>query len=211
MRKVLSLTLLLILFFQFLGFAFAQETVFAVPQQTIPTPQDAEEYSVNDRNPVEINPWVNLSILIIIPIIVSLLLKKYSKQFKVAGWGFMGLGILSIIYPFLMLFAFESGLRRFFWEGVVPVIFVFALTFFPGKIYYNLSKKSNVNKLQIWSACFSLISFFMLIVFIVLGLLSADAEGFVWGLFILGSFLLIPYGIGLILLIIDWIKSRSTT
>ena len=132
------------------------------------------------------------------------------------GLAFMILGILSLIYPFLILFiglyenADRSGiLRHFFWEGVIPVIFVFALTFFPGRIYYSLSKKDSTTKLQNWSAGLSLLSFIALLLFILLGVISGDAEGFIWGLFIFGPFILIPYAIGLLLLLINWIRIRS--
>ena len=138
------------------------------------------------------------------------------KLLSVIGLAFMVLGTLSLIYPFLIIFMglYENTegsriLRRFFWEGVIPVLFIFALTFFPGRIYYSLSKKDSTNRLQNWSAVLSLLSLIALLLFVLLGVISADAEGFIWGLFILGPFMLIPYALGLLLLIINWIKTKS--
>ncbi|MBS3082113.1 hypothetical protein J4416_04250 [Candidatus Pacearchaeota archaeon] len=137
------------------------------------------------------------------------------KILKVVGFGLMTLGILSAIYPFLSLFIslyegfdLSRAFRHFFWEGVLPVVFIFALTFFPGRVYYALSKKDSVNKLQNWSAILSLISLSILTLFILVGIAVRDAEGLIWGILIFGIFMLIPYSIGLLLLIIDWIKGR---
>ena len=80
----------------------------------------------------------------------------------------------------------------------------FVLVFLPGFKYYKLSKEGENTKLENWAVWLMVASILLeVVLFILFGTTSEDAEGVVWGMALFGGFLLIPYGVGILLLIIN--------
>lgn len=135
-----------------------------------------------------------------------------SKVFSVTGGILMVLGILAMLYPLIILFDnnpdWGAKIRHFIWEGIVPMIIVFIFTFFPGKIYHNIPKKGESNGFENWSVILALISLVLLAFLLLSTILTGNLEGLVWTMFIIGPFALIPYAIGLLLLLINLFRKK---
>jgi len=90
-----------------------------------------------------------------------------------------------------------------FTEGLFFGVIFFVLVFLPGFKYYKISEKRMSNNLENWAVWLMASTIILeIMLFILLGA-SSDAEGLAWGMAIFGGFLLIPYAIGILLLIIN--------
>ena len=90
-----------------------------------------------------------------------------------------------------------------FTEGLFFGVIFFVLVFLPGFKYYKISGEGESSRLENWAVWLMTATIILEVaLFILLGVTS-DAEGIGWGMFIFGGFLLVPYGIGILLLIIN--------
>lgn len=135
-----------------------------------------------------------------------------SKVFSITGWTLMILGILVpagmiIMQIFQIIQRNSSYLGDIIIEGFFPSAIIFILVFLPGLKYYKLSKGKS-NSLENWAVGLMLST--LILEVLLLGVLSlgSDSEGIMWGMAIFGGLLLIPYCIGVLLLIINWIADK---
>ena len=76
----------------------------------------------------------------------------------------------------------------------------FVLVFLPGFKYYKISKKGESTNLENWAVWLMVTTILLeVLLFVLLGATS-EAEGVVVGMAIFGGFLLIPHGVGILLL-----------
>ena len=136
------------------------------------------------------------------------------KLFSVIGWILI---IASIITPLTMIaFQLPTFPYDILKEGILPGAIAFVLGFFPGiyliKIGKGINKENKLNKTAL------ILTLPLLIIGILLLITSAIAKyeynpsynDFALFLFLVFAFITsIPYGISLILLIIDYFKQRK--
>ena len=129
------------------------------------------------------------------------------KVFGITGWTLMILGVIvplgAIIIQISQYLQRGLGFSDIFIEGLFFGVIFFVLVFLPGFKYFKISKERKNNKLESWAVWLMIATILLEIaLFILLGA-TGDAEGVVWGMAILGGFLLVPYGAGILLLIIN--------
>lgn len=142
-----------------------------------------------------------------------------SKKFRVVGWILM---IPGIIFPVLMILtqAFDIitdqnpsigyALGDLFAEGIFPGALIILLVFLPGWTFYKISKKGKSNKLQNWALGLTISTLAIWIIYLILGAISAsEFLALIWGIVLFGGFIIIPYYIAILLLVIDYLKNKS--
>ena len=130
-----------------------------------------------------------------------------SRVFGVTGWALMVLGIVIPIWAILMQISqyLQRGLgfSDIFFEGLLFGAIFFALVFLPGIKYYQVSKKGRNNSLEGWAVWLTIATIILGIIIFILLVTAGDPEGVAWGMAGFGVLLLIPYCIGILLLIIN--------
>lgn len=136
------------------------------------------------------------------------------RLFSITGVIFMILGIVVPIVGIsqnIYQYSYNSALfsdmppfMAYISESLIFAVVFLALVFLPGLNFYKISKKEESNKLESWAIWLTISSIVLLILLLLFGLVTgADGEGIAWTMAFFGGFLLIPYGIGVLLLIIN--------
>jgi len=123
--------------------------------------------------------------------------------------------VVGILVPlgavFTQIFQYLRNLLAFsdiFFEGLLFGVIFFVLVFLPGLKYYKISKSTESNKLENWAVWLTIATVILEVILFILLSLTGDSEGVVWGMAIFGGFLLIPYAVGVLLLVINWFKQK---
>jgi uncharacterized membrane protein len=98
-------------------------------------------------------------------------------------------------------------------ENIVSAVVIFILAFLPGLAFYRIAKKARSDKLKNWALGLTITTFvleiILFLIIIVPHLGSRDLmTAIALGMFLFGGFLLIPYGIGILLLVINWFRKE---
>jgi hypothetical protein len=208
MNRIFLLIFLTLISLSFIPFITAQGIPTPVPQQPDPSSYEDPYQGALKWKPIELNGIIVGIFMLVVPIIGAFLLYKYKKTLSFSAWSYMALGVLAII----LFISMPIMGRRLSDDMFIPLI-IFILSFVPGKIYHKISKKDSKTKLSSTAALlstFSLIALLTLIIFDLLGN-GGIARDFGLAIVIVGPFLFIPHGVGLILLFINWIIQRKQT
>jgi len=124
--------------------------------------------------------------------------------------------VLGIIIPLAAIFIQVSDYIRnplafsdIFTEGLFFGIIVFVLMFLPGFKYYKISEKGDSNKIENWAVWLMAATIILEVALFVLLGATSDAEGTAWGMAIFGGFLLVPYAVGILLLIVNFFVKKK--
>lgn len=115
----------------------------------------------------------------------------------------------AIIIQVIQYIGRGSGFWDIFLEGLLFGVIFFILVFLPGFKYYKVSKKEQSNKLENWSVGLTITTIIFEVILLLLLGATSDGEGLIWGMAILGGFLLIPYCFGILLLIINLFVKKN--
>ena len=130
-----------------------------------------------------------------------------SKGFRITGWILMILGILiplsAIFIQIKQYMRNPLALADIFSEGLLFGVILFALVFLPGFKYFRISKEGKSSKLENWAVWLMIIPIALGLLIILSGVVFGDLEGIAWMLGMSAGILSIPYGIGILLLIIN--------
>ena len=124
--------------------------------------------------------------------------------------------VLGVIIPLAAIFIQVSQYARnplafsdIFTEGLFFGMIFFVLVFLPGFKYYKISEKGDSNKIENWAVWLMVSTILLGVMLSILFGAIGGAEGFGWGMVIFGGFLLVPYAIGILLLIISFFVKKK--